>query len=146
MLVYRSKSLKINMEHQAEKPTVAEKPAVVLTGAAKAQVGPPLGAVDIGCSESAYIFRVALPGVLRDACDLNCDIQRDGVVHITGIVTDSTLENDMGHCEMKVEQLCPHEPFAVDFNLPGPVDPRLCKLSFRPDNVLEVIVMKSKMG
>lgn len=68
MLVYRSKSLKINMEQQAEKPTVAEKPAVVLTGAAKAQVGPPLGAVDIGCSESAYIFRVALPGVLRDAC------------------------------------------------------------------------------
>lgn len=60
MLVYRYHSLKIDMEHQAEKP------AAVLTGTAMAgRVGPPLGTVDIGQSESAYIFRVALPGVHR---------------------------------------------------------------------------------
>ena len=47
------------MEHQA-------KPAVVLTGVAKeGKAGPPLGTVDIGRSEGAYLFRVALPGVRR---------------------------------------------------------------------------------
>lgn len=60
VLVYRSQSLKIDMEHQAEKPVA------VLKGTANAgRVGPPLGTVDVGHSKTAYIFRVALPGVHR---------------------------------------------------------------------------------
>lgn len=44
------------------------KPDVTLTGAAKTcAIGPPLGLVDIGSSEHAYLFRVALPGV-RHKC------------------------------------------------------------------------------
>lgn len=40
------------------------KPVVTATGTAKeGKVGPALGKVDIGASEKAYIFRVALPGV-----------------------------------------------------------------------------------
>ena len=45
-----------------------EKPVVVLTGTAKeGKAGLPLGTVDIGCSENAYLFRVGLPGVRRNA-------------------------------------------------------------------------------
>lgn len=40
---------------------------VVLKGTANRGVtGPPVGAVDIGISKSAYYFRVALPGVKKD--------------------------------------------------------------------------------
>jgi hypothetical protein len=45
------------------------KPSVVLTGTAKeGSAAPPIGLVDIGTSESAYLFRVALPGVCKDQC------------------------------------------------------------------------------
>lgn len=44
------------------------KPTVTLTGTAeKCAIGPSLGVVDIGNSENAYLFRVALPGV-RNKC------------------------------------------------------------------------------
>ena len=43
------------------------KPSVILTGTAKeGSSGPPIGLVDIGVSEGAYLFRVALPGVRKD--------------------------------------------------------------------------------
>ena len=45
------------------------KPAVVLTGTAKeGSAAPPIGLVDIGVSDGAYLFRVALPGVRKDQC------------------------------------------------------------------------------
>ena len=45
------------------------KPSVVFTGTAKeGSAGPPVGHVDIGESEGAYLFRVALPGVKKDQC------------------------------------------------------------------------------
>lgn len=45
------------------------KPSVVLTGTAKeGSNAPPVGLVDIGTSEGAYLFRVALPGVRKDQC------------------------------------------------------------------------------
>ena len=47
--------------------------AVVLTGTAqKGTVGPPISHVDIGISKSAYLFRVALPGVRKDDCKFVC--------------------------------------------------------------------------
>lgn len=79
------------------------------------------------------------------AGNLRCNVQADGRVNIDGLVRDSALLNDMSCYEMKVEQLCPRGPFSVAFNLPGPVDPRLCSLNFRPDGILEVVV-KAKMG
>lgn len=40
------------------------KPPIVLTGTAKeGSTGPPIGLIDIGISQSAYLFRVALPGI-----------------------------------------------------------------------------------
>lgn len=44
-------------------------PSLVLTGTAKeGSNAPPVGLVDIGTSEAAYLFRVALPGVRKDQC------------------------------------------------------------------------------
>ncbi|KAK3002467.1 hypothetical protein RJ639_022107 [Escallonia herrerae] len=117
------------------------KPAVVLTGTAKeGKVGPPLGMVDIGVSESAYLFQVALPG------NLKCDVQIDGRVYIAGKITGSeVLKNSSTVYDMKVQQLCPPGPFSISFNLPGPVDTRLVSHNFRPDGILEVIVMKYRI-
>ena len=43
--------------------------SIVLGGTArKGRIGPPIGAVDIGISKAAYLFRVALPGVKKDFC------------------------------------------------------------------------------
>ena len=44
-------------------------PAVVLTGTAnERRVGHHFGSVEISCSESAYIFWVALPSARRNCC------------------------------------------------------------------------------
>ncbi|XP_016463300.1 increased DNA methylation 3 [Nicotiana tabacum] len=122
------------------------KPTVTLTGTAeKCAIGPSLGVVDIGNSENAYLFRVALPGV-RNKCNIKCDIQREGRVRIEGVVTESdVLKNSSKGYEMKVQQLSPPGPFTVSFNLPGPVDPRLCSPRFRSDGILEVIVLKYRI-
>lgn len=50
------------------------RPAVVSDGtASKGCVGPAIGLVDIGVSEGAYLFRVALPGIRKDQSKVsNC--------------------------------------------------------------------------
>ncbi|KAL4271568.1 hypothetical protein GQ457_13G000390 [Hibiscus cannabinus] len=115
------------------------KPSVVLTGTAKESCGPCIGLVDIGVSESAFLFRVSLPSQLK------CEIQRDGKVRIQGVITQGTgmLEGISSKCEMVVEKFCRPGPFTISFNLPGPVDPRLFSPKFRHDGILEVVVMKS---
>lgn len=52
------------MTTKLENESPAVKPVVTGTGtASEGKVGPALGKVDIGASEKAYLFRVALPGV-----------------------------------------------------------------------------------
>ncbi|KAK8705780.1 hypothetical protein V6N13_049372 [Hibiscus sabdariffa] len=121
------------------------KPSVVLTGSAKESYGPPIGLVDIGVSQSAFLFRVSLPSIRSDQSQLKCEIQRDGKVRIQGVVTRGTgmLEGISSKCEMKVEKFCSPGPFSISFNLPGSVDPRLFSPKFRPDGILEVVVMRS---
>ncbi|KAI8016201.1 Increased DNA methylation 3 [Camellia lanceoleosa] len=133
--VLRTKFGNINMD-----------PAVVLTGTAnERRVGHGFGSVEIGRSESAYIFRVALPGVRRNGCNVKYTIQPNGKVHVEGLVGNVAMLKDMPNpFEMKVEQLCPSGPFHVTFDLPGPVDPRLCSPNFRPDGILEVVVKAKK--
>ncbi|CAL5383295.1 unnamed protein product [Camellia sinensis] len=121
-------------------------PAVVLTGTTNERgVGHHFGSVEIGRSESAYIFRVALPGARRNGCNVKYTIQPNGKVHVEGLVGNVAMLKDMPNpFEMKVEQLCPSGPFHVTFDLPGPVDPRLCSPNFRPDGILEVVVKAKK--
>ena len=74
---------------------------------------------------------------------IKCEIQCDGRVHIEGVMTGvGPLKDSTTVYHMKVQQLCPPGPFSISFSLPGPVDPRLFSPSFRPDGILEVVVMK----
>ncbi|XP_022155877.1 increased DNA methylation 3 [Momordica charantia] len=134
----------MDMEGHADNTKL--KPSVILTGTAKeGSSGPPIGLVDIGVSEGAYLFRVALPGVRKDQSKVKCEIKCDGKVQIEGVMTSpSVLKESSAMYQMKVQQLCPPGPFTVSFKLPGPVDPRLSSPTFRPDGILEVVVMKSR--
>ncbi|XP_062030046.1 increased DNA methylation 3-like [Rosa rugosa] len=81
---------------------------------------------------------------------VKCIIGSEGKVHIEGVIThdgDRTCRKLINLYQMKVDQeLCAAGPFTISFNLPGSVDNRLFSPGFRPDGILEVVVMKSKMS
>ncbi|CAI9115287.1 OLC1v1016150C1 [Oldenlandia corymbosa var. corymbosa] len=120
---------------------------VILKGTASAGVaGPAVGSVDIGTSESAYYFRVSLPGVKKDPGEFSCTIERDGRVRVRGVTTtgSSTVEKCSRVYTMKLQQQCSPGPFTLSFRLPGPVDPRLFSPNFRADGIFEGVVLKSE--
>ncbi|KAL5557674.1 hypothetical protein UlMin_033885 [Ulmus minor] len=120
------------------------KSSLVLTGSLKESIaGSPVGLVDFDETEAAYIFQVALPGVSKDHPNVSCEIERDGRVHIEGVVTGHP-GNSSTMPETKVKPISPAGPFTISFTLPGPVDPRLFSPSFRRDGLLKVVVMKFK--
>ncbi|CAH9123216.1 unnamed protein product [Cuscuta epithymum] len=126
-------------------PLSDSKTSVTLSGtASKGATGPPIGALDIGLSKPAYYFRVALPGVKKDLGEFNCEIERDGKVHIRGVT--STSENVVSRqsrlFEIKFQEQCPPGAFTMSFSLPGPVDPRLIASNFRSDGIFEAVIMK----
>ncbi|KAK4855748.1 hypothetical protein QYF36_010455 [Acer negundo] len=54
--------------HADDRPEL--KPTVVFEGSAKeARTAPPMGQVDIGENENAYLFRVSLPGIRNNQSD-----------------------------------------------------------------------------
>ncbi|ONH95141.1 hypothetical protein PRUPE_7G053900 [Prunus persica] len=64
----------------------ATRDGFALTGsAAKRQVGPTIGLIDIGECEDSYLFRVSLPGVRRDERDFSCEVENEGRVLIRGV-------------------------------------------------------------
>ncbi|XWS24630.1 hypothetical protein CRYUN_Cryun28dG0119100 [Craigia yunnanensis] len=120
-------------------------PSVVLPGSAKVcNSGSTIGLIDIGVSQSAFLFQVSLSGIRNDQSKVKCEIQRDGKVLIQGMVTEGIrlLQGLSSICQMRVQQICFPGPFTISFNLAGPVDPRLFCLRFRPDGILEVVVMR----
>ncbi|KAK8623202.1 hypothetical protein V6N13_118090 [Hibiscus sabdariffa] len=122
------------------------KLSIVLTGTAKESNGPSIGLVDIGVNHNAFLFRVALPSIKNDQSKLKCEIHRDRKVLLQGMVTQGTklLQEQSSKCEMIVEKFCSPGPFTISFNLPGPVDPRLFSPKFRPDGILEVVVVRNR--
>ena len=76
------------------------------------------------------------------AGNTNCDIERDGRVHIHGSVTGGVSKDSTTVYEMKVQELSPPGRFTITFNLPGPVDPRLASPNFRSDGILEIVIFK----
>lgn len=61
------------MDAQAYPDHPQMKSAVVLRGTAKdGKPGPPVGVVDIGVAEKAYLFRVAVPGVDKESGIHHC--------------------------------------------------------------------------
>ncbi|XP_039026524.1 increased DNA methylation 3-like [Hibiscus syriacus] len=97
--------------------------------------------LDVGVSQNAFLFRVALPSMRIDQSKLKCEIQRDG----QGIVTQGTevLWGLSRKCETRNETFCSPGPFTISFTLPGAVDPRLFSPTFRPDGILEVEVLRN---
>ncbi|XP_019172151.1 PREDICTED: increased DNA methylation 3-like [Ipomoea nil] len=123
----------------------SSKASLILSGTAcKGVTGPPIGAFDIGVSKSAYYFRVALPGVKRDPGDFNCEIERDGMVHIRGVTSTGgkTVSKYYRVFAMTHQQQCPPGAFTLSFRLPGPVDPRLFSPNFGCDGIFEGVVAK----
>lgn len=112
--------------------------------AATGNVGPIVGAMDIGESDDAYLFRVSLPGVSRDEKDFSCDIDPDGTVFIKGVTTtgESTVCKHSQIFRMQTRNLCPPGHFSITFQLPGPVDHQQFKGNFGIDGMLEGIVKK----
>ncbi|VVA23192.1 Hypothetical predicted protein [Prunus dulcis] len=120
--------------------------SVVLSGTArKGIVGPPVGVVDIGVSKAAYYFRVALPGVRKDFCQFNCEIESNGKIHLQGVTSGGNpIRKRSRVFQMKLQQLCPPGPFTLSFSLPGPVDPRLFAPNFGPDGIFEGVIIKDE--
>lgn len=124
----------------------ATKKGVALTGTAvMGQMGPSVGLMDIGECDDSYLFRVSLPGVIRDERDFCCEVESDGKVLIRGVTT--TGEKKFTRCsqefEMHTQNLCPPGDFSISFSLPGPVDPQQFSGNFSTDGVLEGIVVKA---
>ncbi|KAK0603877.1 hypothetical protein LWI29_009683 [Acer saccharum] len=113
------------------------------------RTAPPMGLIGVGVNESSYHFRVSLPGIPNTTqSNLKCEIGSDGTVCIQGVpvTTDSAaaLQYSSEWHQMIFQQLSSPGPITVSFTLPGPVDPHMAELAFRPDGILEVVVMKSK--
>ncbi|KAI4366258.1 hypothetical protein MLD38_022153 [Melastoma candidum] len=122
---------------------VEVKPAVALIGTASGgKTGPPIGLLDVGVADGAYIFRVALPG---EVSDLKFTIEQSGKVHISGAIKEGKLvKNSSKVLRTITREIPPPGPFTVSFNLPGPVDSRLIEPRSRPGGILEVVILKSK--
>lgn len=141
----KNRNTKMNAENNQTTTTHSKVIShVFCTGTAKlGSVGPPIGLVDIGVSEVAYIFRVSLPGIEKNQDKIKCEIQREGRVCIQGVIPEIAIPSDTGCLyRMQVQQLCPPGPFSITFNLPGQVDPRLFSPNFRSDGIFEVVVVK----
>ncbi|BFG36994.1 hypothetical protein CerSpe_232680 [Prunus speciosa] len=129
---------------QWNKALETNKSGIVLTGAAaRGQVGPIIGLVDIAENEDSYLFRVNLPGVLRDE-NFECSVGIDGEVFIKGVTTtgEKTVCKNSQVFKMQTQNLCPPGHFSISFQLPGPVKCQEVTLSFETDGILEAIVQK----
>lgn len=128
-----------------ENIVAATRSGFALTGsAAKGQVGPIIGHMDIGESDDSYIFRVSLPGVKRDEREFSCEVDNDGKVLIRGVTAtgEKRVYRHSQLFEMQTQNLCPPGNFSMSFQLPGPVDPRKFSGNFGTDGILEGTVMK----
>ncbi|KAM1038802.1 hypothetical protein ACFX13_034158 [Malus domestica] len=119
--------------------------AIILTGAAAAlaQGGPTVGSVDIGENEDSYLFRVSIPGALKED-KFRCDVDPDGKVFVQGVTTTGgkIVCRDFHVFKMKTQNLCPPGHFSVSIQLPGPVESEQKIVSLDNDGILEGIVKK----
>ncbi|KAK1352017.1 Increased DNA methylation 2 [Heracleum sosnowskyi] len=124
--------------------TAATKGTAITGSAARGQIGPALGLIDIGECEDSYLFRVSLPGVRRDEREFSCEVEDDGKVLIRGVTVtgEKTVCRYSQTFEMQSQNLCPPGHFSIFFKLPGPVDPQQFSGNFGTDGILEGIVMK----
>ncbi|WCJ44756.1 HSP20-like chaperones superfamily protein [Euphorbia peplus] len=108
-------------------------------------VSPPFGLVDIGESEDAYLFRVALPGLRKNECKIKCEILSNGTINVRGEVVPGLQRESVGGFQTRVEQYSSPGPFTVSFQLPGETDPRLFSPNFRVDGIFEGVILKPRV-
>ncbi|XP_077219354.1 alpha-crystallin domain-containing protein 22.3-like [Tasmannia lanceolata] len=129
--------------------STAGKKGIALTGtAAERQRGPPVGLVDIGVSENAYLFHMCLPGVKCNEEDkFSIEINGNGRVVIKGETTtgERVISKNGQVFVMQTQNLCSSGHFSVSFQLPGPVEYTEFSGSFRGGGILEGVVMKKRM-
>ncbi|XP_077218834.1 increased DNA methylation 2-like [Tasmannia lanceolata] len=126
----------------------AGKKGIAVTGTvAERQVGPPIGLVDIGVCESAYLFHISLPGVKKDENKFSIEINGNGRVVIKGETTtgERVISKNGQVFVMQTQNLCSSGHFSVSFHLPGPVEYTEFSGSFRGGGILEGVVMKKRM-
>lgn len=110
---------------EEDKILSATKSGITLTGSAALRaLGPDLGILDIGESETSYLFRVSLPGVSMDEKDFSCDVDPDGEITIKGVSTTGgrTVRKNPRVYKMLAQNLWPPGDFSITFQLPGPVN------------------------
>lgn len=131
--------------YEWNKIVAATKSGIALTGTlAERPARSPIGLVDIGTSDNAYLFCIALPGVSCNAGDFSCEIETNGRVLVKGI-TVTGQKKVYAHSQifkMKTQNLCPPGAFSISFKLPGPVDPRGFSGTFGNNGIFEGIVLK----
>lgn len=133
-------------EEEWDKVIAATTNGVGVSGsAALGNVGPAVGAIDIGESKDSYLFRVSLPGVVRDEKVFSCNVEPNGKILIKGVTftgDKKVVKNSMVF-EMQMQNLCPQGEFSIAFQLPGPVDTTKLTGIFGNDGIFEGVVMKA---
>ncbi|KAI3725511.1 hypothetical protein L1987_65301 [Smallanthus sonchifolius] len=122
--------------------SVTKNGVAVSGSAASGQFGPLIGSFDISESDDSFLFRVALPGVVKNE-KFKCDIQSDGTVTIQG-VTNTGEKKVHAHnmvFEMHTQNLCPPGDLSVSFHFPAHVDPSTFK-HVLDNGVLEGVITK----
>ncbi|XP_076952196.1 increased DNA methylation 3-like [Bidens hawaiensis] len=100
------------------------KPDVTLYGAAANAPGRLANVAELEASNHHYWVLVELPQVRFSENEVEWTVNFNGEVTIVGQVTPATIFDDkrlIGSRRNRI-QLCPTKPWAISFNLPGPVD------------------------
>ncbi|KAI7741167.1 hypothetical protein M8C21_018485 [Ambrosia artemisiifolia] len=118
------------------------KNGVAVSGSAAKGLGPLIGSYDISESDDGFLFRVALPGVVKNE-KFKCDIQTDGTITIHGATNTGEKKVQVHNMvfEMHSQNLCPPGDFSVTILLPAHVDPSTLEHVF-DNGVLEGVVKK----
>ncbi|KAL8253325.1 hypothetical protein R6Q59_037018 [Mikania micrantha] len=134
--------LRLHFEYVVPLP----KPYVRLFGAAANAAGRSLvNLIELSASNCHYKAVVELPQVqfcdneVEWTVDHNSEVTIEGQISSAAIFADKPLT---GNKRNRV-QLCPTEPWAISFNLPGPVDWWTTSVFFTSRNIMVILVMKS---
>ncbi|XP_076918100.1 increased DNA methylation 3-like [Bidens hawaiensis] len=117
---------------------------VTLFGAEENAPGPLANVAELEANNHHYRVLVELSQVRFYEHEVEWTVSCDGEVTIEGQVTPASIYADnrlIGSRRNRI-QLCPTEPWGISFFLPCPVDSRTTQVTFRTQNLLEILVMK----
>ncbi|KAI3783776.1 hypothetical protein L1987_42862 [Smallanthus sonchifolius] len=137
--------LGLEVQHYMEQFYALPKPNVSLYRAAANAAGRPLAnLVELNVSRYRYVAVVELPQVQFSENEIEWTVNHDSEVTIEGQISLAAIFADkpMTSNRRNRVQLCPTEPWAISFYLPGPVDWWTASVVFTSDNLMEIMVLK----